>query len=70
MSLYLELDMFDETRLYLTDDPALRAIAPASTLAHWRCENRGPAYIRLGQKNRLQRPRSQCLAASAARPDR
>ena len=42
--------MFDETRLYLTGDPALRAIAPASTMAHWRCENRGPAYIRLGQK--------------------
>ena len=50
MSLYLEPDMFDETRLYLTGDPALRAIAPASTMAHWRCENRGPAYIRLGQK--------------------
>ena len=28
----------------------LRAIAPASTMAHWRCEDRGPAYVKLGLK--------------------
>ena len=40
--------MFDETRLYPASDPALKAIAPYSTMAHWRCEGRGPAYIKVG----------------------
>lgn len=42
--------MFDDDRLYPANDPALRVIAPYSTLAHWRCEGRGPAYIKLGAK--------------------
>ena len=42
--------MFDEEKIYLASDPALLVIGPYSTLAHWRCENRGPAFIRLGQK--------------------
>ena len=42
--------MFDPDKLYLATDPALRAIAPASTMAHWRCEGRGPAYVKLGLK--------------------
>ena len=42
--------MLDETRLYMTDDPALRAIAPYSTMAHWRCEGRGPAFIKIGPR--------------------
>ena len=40
--------MFDENRLYLTADPALKALGPYSTLAHWRSEGRGPAFIKLG----------------------
>ena len=40
--------MFDENRLYFTDDPALKALAPYSTLAHWRSEGRGPAFIKVG----------------------
>ena len=40
--------MFDETKLYQTDDPALKALGPYSTLAHWRSESRGPAYIKIG----------------------
>ena len=43
-------EMFDPDKLYLATDAALRAIAPASTMAHWRCEDRGPAYVKLGLK--------------------
>ena len=42
--------MFNPDKLYLNTDEALDAIAPRHTRNHWRCENRGPAYIRLGQK--------------------
>ena len=41
--------MFQE-KLYLTDDPDLLAIWPASTLANWRSEKRGPAYIKVGKR--------------------
>ena len=40
--------MFDENRLYFTSDPALLALAPYSTFAHWRSEGRGPAFIKIG----------------------
>ncbi|MCY4002493.1 MAG: hypothetical protein OXF33_02115 [Rhodospirillales bacterium] len=42
--------MFDDAKLYLTDDPALLAIGPYSTLAHWRSEGRGPAFIKIGSR--------------------
>ena len=42
--------MFDDDKLYLTDDPALRVLGPYSTLAHWRSEGRGPAYVKLGTR--------------------
>ena len=42
--------MFDENRLYFTDDPALKALAPYSTMAHWRSEGRGPAYVKIGAR--------------------
>lgn len=42
--------MFDETKIYLAGDPALKVLAPYSTLAHWRSEGRGPAFIKLGHK--------------------
>ena len=42
--------MFDPDRLYLTNDPALRALGKFSTLAHWRCEGRGPSYIKVGSR--------------------
>ena len=42
--------MFDDDRLYLTSDSALKAIGPYSTLAHWRSEGRGPRFIKLGAK--------------------
>ena len=42
--------MFDNDRLYLAGDPALLALGRPSTLAHWRCEGRGPAYIKIGPR--------------------
>ena len=42
--------MFENDRLYFTDDPQIKLLAPYSTMAHWRSEGRGPAYIRVGGK--------------------
>ena len=42
--------MFDSDTFYFTRDPALAVIASYSTLAHWRSEGRGPAYVRLGRR--------------------
>lgn len=42
--------LFDDDKLYMANDPALRVIGPYSTLAHWRSEGRGPAYIKVGAR--------------------
>ena len=42
--------MFDDDRLYFTDDLALLVLGRPSTLVHWRCEGRGPAFIKLGSR--------------------
>ena len=42
--------MFQDDKLYLAGDPALLVLGPYSTLAHWRSEGRGPAFIKLGSK--------------------
>ena len=42
--------MFDPDRLYFADDATLKQLAPYSTLAHWRCQGKGPAFIRLGKR--------------------
>ncbi len=42
--------MFDEHKLYLAGDPALLVLGRPSTLAHWRSEGRGPAFIKLGAR--------------------
>ncbi len=42
--------MFDDDKLYFTNDPALQALAPYSTMAHWRSEGRGPAFIKVGSR--------------------
>ena len=39
---------FDPDRFYRGDDPEMRIIATAGTLARWRCEGRGPAYSKSG----------------------
>ncbi|MCY4507884.1 MAG: MerR family transcriptional regulator [Acidobacteria bacterium] len=42
--------MFDPAKLYLTNDPALLMLGRPSTLAHWRSEGRGPAFVKLGMR--------------------
>ena len=42
--------MFDDSKLYPTGDPDLEKFAPASTLASWRHEGRGPAYVKFGKR--------------------
>lgn len=41
--------MFDDDKLYFANDPALLLIGSPSTRAHWRCEDRGPDYIKIGR---------------------
>ena len=54
--------MFDDDKLYLTDDPALKVLGSYSTLSHWRSEGRGPAYLKIRQPSRLLRPRAEQVA--------
>ncbi|MDE0458410.1 MAG: hypothetical protein OXI15_14040 [Chromatiales bacterium] len=42
--------MFDPSKLYRCNDPAIQALAPYSTLAHMRSEGRGPAFLKIGGK--------------------
>ena len=42
--------MFDDNKLYLAGDPALLVLGRPSTLAHWRSDGRGPAFIKLGAR--------------------
>ena len=42
--------MFQPDRFYLTDNKELLAVWPASTLANWRYEGRGPAYSKTGKR--------------------
>ena len=42
--------MYDERKLYFASDPEILALAPYSTLAHWRSEGRGPSFIKVGSK--------------------
>ena len=66
--------MFQDERLYSARDSELNKIIPYSTLATWRFEGRGPAFIKIGPKvfyrgddlNRfLQAHRVEPVAASA-----
>ena len=49
--------MFEDDRLYFTNDPQLKQLGPYSTMAHWRSEGRGPAFIRVGGKKVAYRGR-------------
>ena len=42
--------MFDNDRFYTASDPQLLALVPYSTLAHWRTDGRGPAYVKIGHR--------------------
>ena len=41
---------FDPDRYYATDDEALRLLGKRATLARWRCDGKGPKYIRFGSR--------------------
>lgn len=42
--------MFDETKLYQTDDPALEVLGTYSTLAQWRMRKYGPRFHKFGKR--------------------
>ena len=61
--------MYDDDRLYLAGDPALLALGRPSTLAHWRSEGRGPAYVKLGSRVAYRgSDLNEWLAAQTIRP--
>lgn len=41
---------FNDNELYKPTDPQLRKVFSPSTLAHWRCQQRGPGFIRVGAR--------------------
>lgn len=42
--------MYDPDKLYPASDAALRIIGSYFTMARWRSENRGPAFIKMGAR--------------------
>ena len=42
--------MYDENRFYFASDPKVLALACYSTMAHWRCEGRGPSFFKFGNR--------------------
>ena len=61
--------VFDDHKLYLAGDPALLVLGRPSTLAHWRSEGRGPAFIKLGSRVGYRgSDLTEWLAAQTVRP--
>ena len=62
--------MFDPNTIYLASDPALAVIASYSTMAHWRVQGRGPAFVKLGPRRvgRIGRILNAWLEAQTVRP--
>ena len=46
----VEATMFDESKIYYSDDPALRVIGARQTLAGWRSKGCGPDYLKIGSR--------------------
>ena len=42
--------MFQESRFYPTNDPALQELVRPQTLARWRFERKGPRYVKSAQR--------------------
>lgn len=42
--------MFDPAKLYPANDPEIEVLGTYSTLASWRHEGRGPAFIKVGTR--------------------
>ena len=61
--------MFEDDKLYFAGDPALLQLGPPSTLAHWRSQRRGPAYIKVGRRVAYRgRDLNDWLASRTVRP--
>ena len=61
--------MFDDQKLYQTDDPALEVLGRPATLAIWRSGGRGPEYIKLGNRVLYRgKALNEYLAARIVRP--
>ena len=61
--------VFDDHTLYLAGDPALLVLGRPSTLAHWRSDGRGPAFIKLGARVAYRgSDLNEWLAARTVRP--
>ena len=61
--------MFDDQRLYMANDRRCAQSLPTSTMAHWRCEGRGPAYVKLGSRVAYSgRALNEWLAARTVQP--
>lgn len=43
-------DIFDNERIFFSEDPELRVLGSVEKLAQWRHRNRGPAFIRIGRR--------------------
>ena len=50
MSLSLQPSPFEPGRLYRTNHPALKSLASVKTMAMWRCDLKGPSFIRSGSR--------------------
>ena len=48
--------MFDKTKLYFTSDPALLALVPYSTMAHWAIRRARAGICENRLARRVQRP--------------
>ena len=42
--------MFNNGKLYQTNDPALLALGKPQTLRHWRVYGIGPRYVKIGKR--------------------
>ena len=63
------MEIFEANKLYLAGDPALSVLGSPSTLAHWRSQGRGPAFIKLGSRVAYRGSAlNQWLAARTVRP--
>lgn len=42
--------IFDQDRIFFSEDPEMRIFGSIEKLAQWRHRNRGPAFIRIGRR--------------------
>ncbi|ASP22462.1 MerR family transcriptional regulator [Antarctobacter heliothermus] len=42
--------IFDQDRIFFSEDPEMRIFGSVEKLAQWRHRSRGPAFIRIGRR--------------------